>query len=74
MTVHQIHNSEIEVNSDTVVTAIWSVSDFQIHPAAESEPAKAEHGYGFFHESWARVGETWLIASLELWRTIEWPS
>lgn len=74
VTAHQIHNSEIEVNSDRVVTAIWSMSDCQIHPAAEGEPVKAEHGYGFFHETWERVGEAWLIASLELRRTIEWPS
>lgn len=74
VTAHQIHNSEIELKSDTAVSAIWSVGDFQIHTATEGEAAKAEHGYGFFHETWERLGETWLIASLEFRRTIEWPS
>ena len=69
-TIHQTHNSEIEFQSPTHATAIWSMEDRHIYAPEGGNPSKFLHGYGFYHESWDCVEGQWLIAKLELHRNI----
>lgn len=69
-TVHQTHNSEIEFQSNTQASAIWSMEDWHIYAPESDKPSKTMHGYGFYYETWELIDDSWVIASLELRRTI----
>lgn len=68
-TIHQVHNSEIEIISDNEVRAIWSMEDYLILAEGEGRPA-SQHGYGHYHEIWRLVEGNWRIADIALYRTI----
>lgn len=68
-TIHQVHNSEIEIVSENEVRAIWSMEDYLILAEGEGRPA-SQHGYGHYHEVWKLVEGSWRIAEIELYRTI----
>ncbi len=68
-TIHQVHNDEIEMISDSEVRAIWSMEDYLILAEGGDRPASM-HGYGHYHETWKSVDGSWRIAVLELRRTI----
>jgi len=68
-TIHQIHNSEIEIVSATEVHGIWSMEDYLILAEGDDRPASL-HGYGHYHEIWRFVDRSWRIAELDLYRTI----
>jgi hypothetical protein len=69
-TIHQVHNSEIEFKSDTEASAIWSMEDWHIYAPVDGNPSKTLHGYGHYHETWKLIDGAWVIASIELRRTI----
>lgn len=69
-TVHQTHNSEIEFQSNTQASAIWSMEDWHVYAPESDKPSKTMHGYGFYYETWELIDDSWVIASLELRRTI----
>lgn len=69
-TVHQTHNSEIEFKSDTVASAIWSMEDWHVYASDDGKPSKTMHGYGFYYETWELIKGSWMLASLELRRTV----
>lgn len=70
---HQVHNDELAQVSDTEIRAIWSMEDCVIFPEADAgatpRPAR-HHGYGHYHETWVLEDGAWLIARIELRRTI----
>jgi hypothetical protein len=68
-TSHQVHNSEIEVVSDSEVRAIWSMEDNLILAEGGDRPA-SQHGYGHYHETWRFVDGDWRITEIDLYRTI----
>lgn len=68
--VHQVHNDELTLLSDTEVHAIWSMEEFIVFPQVKPEGSKALRGYGHYEETWIRSPEGWRIARLELRRTI----
>jgi hypothetical protein len=69
-TVHQTHNSEIEFQSNTQAYAIWSMEDLHIYAPEDDQPSKMMHSYGFYYETWELIDDSWVIASLELGRTV----
>ncbi|WP_167760364.1 nuclear transport factor 2 family protein [Paraburkholderia pallida] len=69
-TIHQLHNSEIELKSDTEAHAIWSMEDLQIFPAEGRNPTNTVHGYGFYHDTWKLIDGEWKLAVMELRRIV----
>lgn len=69
-TIHQVHNDEIDVISETEVHAIWSMEDYLIFPDVKDSRPASMHGYGHYHETWLREDGQWRLGHLELRRTI----
>ena len=69
-TVHQTHNSEIEFVSSNEARAIWAMEDWHVYTPTPENPSKFLHGYGFYDETWRLIGDEWVIARIELRRTI----
>ncbi|MDI7925206.1 nuclear transport factor 2 family protein [Ferirhizobium litorale] len=68
-TIHQVHNDEIEVVSDTEVKAIWSMEDYLLLAEGSDRPASI-HGFGHYYETWRLMDAKWRLTDLELRRTI----
>ncbi|KQV78139.1 hypothetical protein ASC90_27095 [Rhizobium sp. Root1220] len=68
-TIHQVHNDEIEVISDTEVRAIWSMEDYLLLAPGNDRP-QSIHGFGHYHETWRLLDGSWRLVELELHRTI----
>ena len=62
-TVHQGHTPEITLTSDTTATGVWALNDIVIFPTGVRLD-----GYGHYHETYAKVGGEWKIASSRLTR------
>ena len=69
-TIHQVHNDEIEIVSETEVKAIWSMEDYIVFNDREDDRPASMHGYGHYHETWRLEENAWRLASIELRRTI----
>lgn len=68
--IHQVHNSELAFEQDGTVSAIWSMEDYIVGLRPEVGFGSM-HGYGHYHETWERIDDgRWVIARLELRRTI----
>ena len=63
VTVHHGHMPEIRLTSPTTATGIWALADVIVWP-----DGTRLHGYGHYHETYAREGEEWRIASSTLTR------
>ena len=66
VTVHHGHMSEIEVTSPTTATGIWAMEDKLRWPSGGS--LGEMHGYGHYHETYAKVDGHWRIRTLTLTR------
>ena len=66
VTVHHGHMPEIELTSPTTATGIWAMEDHLRFP--EGAPFAELHGYGHYHETYAKADGHWRIASLRLAR------
>jgi hypothetical protein len=66
VTVHQGHQCEIEVTGDTTAQGVWSFTDrFFMPPGA---PFERLVGYGYYHETYERVGGRWLLKTTRITR------
>ncbi len=63
VTVHHGHMPEIHLTSPTTATGIWALQDVIVWP-----DGTRLHGYGHYHETYAREGGEWRIASSTLTR------
>jgi uncharacterized protein (TIGR02246 family) len=63
VTVHHGHMPEIELRSATTATGIWSMEDMLRWPDGSEM-----HGYGHYHETYAKVDGEWRIATSTLTR------
>lgn len=68
--IHQVHNDELELVSESEINAIWSMEDYIVFPLAPKDAPISVHGYGHYHERWVLKDGAWLISNLELRRTI----
>lgn len=66
VSVHQGHNVEIEVTGETTAAGIWSMTDRLYMPAGS--PFALMTGYGYYHETYERIGEAWQIKTLRISR------
>ena len=63
VTVHHGHMPEIALTSGTTATGIWSMEDMLRWPDGTEM-----HGYGHYHETYAKVDEEWRITTSTLTR------
>lgn len=64
VSVHQGHNCEITLTSDTTASAIWSMTDRFFMPAGSEHPRLTGHGY--YHETYEKVGDRWKIKTIRI--------
>jgi|GEM_PF-1101085 len=69
-TIHQVHNAELHLVSDSEVKAVWSMEDYLVFPSAAGHEAKSVHGYGHYYETWALSDGDWLLSRMVLRRTL----
>ncbi len=65
-TVHHGHMPEITLDSPTAAHGVWAMEDKPWWP--EGGPLVHLHGYGHYHETYAKVGDEWRIKTLRLTR------
>jgi hypothetical protein len=66
VSVHQGHQSDIEITGPDAATGIWAFTDRMYFP--EGGAFTQLTGYGFYHETYVRVGEVWQIKSTRITR------
>lgn len=67
-TVHHGHMAEITIETTHSATGIWAMED-KLWPAADSPlPFRFLHGYGHYHERYARLADGWRIQEIRLSR------
>lgn len=63
VTVHHGHMPEITLTSPTTATGIWALQDLIVFPNG-----LRLLGFGHYHESYVKTGDTWRISELTLTR------
>ncbi|MGW6335968.1 nuclear transport factor 2 family protein [Nocardia rhamnosiphila] len=63
---HELFNPEIEILDRDTARAVWPFKDIIHFP--EGAPLASVHGWGHYHERYAREGDRWLISELRLTR------
>ena len=63
VTVHQCHTPEIDLTSATTASAIWAMEDMLRWPDGTEL-----HGYGHYHETYAKLDGDWRIQRSKLTR------
>lgn len=73
-TIHRVHQSEIELLTETSGRGVWRMSDI-LTPQSQARRGDGMRGFGDYHETYARVGGDWRIKSLTLQRLARfaWP-
>ena len=71
VSVHQIHAPEIELLDAEHARGTWTISDRLVFP--EGSPLKILHGWGIYHETYAKVAGRWRTASVRLERLLVEP-
>lgn len=66
VSIHHGHMPEIEVLSTDSARAIFAMEDLIFWP--EGSRYKTMHGWGHYHETYAKVSGKWLIKTLKLTR------
>lgn len=65
-TVHQVYAPEITLVSPVTATGVWAFTD-----VVRLIPAVTLHGYGHYHETYAKRGEQWRIKTSTVTRLRE---
>ena len=66
VTVHHGHMPEITIRSPTTADGIWAMEDHLQFPAGG--PLGQLHGYGHYHDTYVKVGDTWRVQTSRLAR------
>lgn len=66
VSVHQGHNCEVRLTSDTTASAVWSMTDRMFMPPGA--PISHMTGYGHYHETYEKVGGSWKIKTMRITR------
>ena len=49
--IHQVHNDEIDIVSETEISAVWSMEDYLVFPNVNDGRPASMHGFGHYHET-----------------------
>jgi hypothetical protein len=66
VTVHQGHQSEIEVTGESTAKGLWYFTDRFFMPAGA--PFSRLIGYGHYHDTYEKSGGTWLLKTTRITR------
>ncbi len=66
VSVHQGHQSDIAITGPDSATGIWAFTDRMFFPAGGAFSRLT--GYGFYHETYIRVGGAWQIKTTRIAR------
>lgn len=66
VTVHQGHQSEIEITGETTATGDWSFTDRFFMP--EGAPFARLVGYGNYHDTYEKIEGRWLLKTTRISR------
>ena len=66
VTVHQGHQSEIHVTGANTASGIWSFTDRFFMPAGA--PFERLTGYGYYHDTYEKVGGEWMLKTTRISR------
>jgi hypothetical protein len=72
VTIHHGHMPDIQILSSTTASGVWAMEDVLFWPKGR-RPDGVEgrvHGYGHYHETYARESVGWRIKSLRLTRLL----
>lgn len=70
VTVHHGHMAEIDVQSDHAAHGTWAMGDVLQWQAGATDTMWTLHGYGHYHDSYARIDGRWVIRSCRLSRLL----
>ena len=65
--VHHGHMPEIDVIGPDEASGVWAMDD-ELFWTSRTGQARHMHGFGHYHDTYARVGGRWLISSTRLTR------
>lgn len=65
---HKLFTPMIEILSDREARAIWPFEDESYSPPPRA--VRYMNGVGYYHETYSKVGDEWLIRSTEVKRTL----
>jgi hypothetical protein len=70
ISIHQVHEPDITLLSYTKAEGIWGMHDYVTWPEGVRPPVpfKAKEAFGYYYETYRRVGEHWCIESIDLRR------
>jgi hypothetical protein len=66
VSVHHGHNGEVTLTSDLTASAIWPMTDRLYLPAGS--PVSLLVGFGYYHETYEKIGDAWKIKTLRIQR------
>ena len=66
VSVHQGHDLDVTLTSSTTATCICSMTDRLYMPAGA--PFSVMMGYGYYHETYERIGGAWKLKTLRIQR------
>lgn len=66
VSTHHGHNGEITLTSDSTATAIWPMTDRLFMPPGKAFSVMT--GYGYYHETYEKIGGAWKIKTLRIQR------
>ncbi len=66
VSVHQGHNFELEFTNNTTAKGIWSMTDRLYFPPGGEFSLMT--GYGHYHETYEKVGRSWLLRTTRITR------
>lgn len=68
-TAHFGYMPRIDVLSETTAEVVWSMEDWLwIPPGNPVLPAGVMHGWGHYHDRYAKIGDRWLLSATRLTR------
>jgi hypothetical protein len=63
---HHGYNCDVTFTSDTSATVIWAMTDRLFMPSGA--PYSQMTGYGYYHETYEKIGGSWKIKTLRMSR------
>lgn len=69
VSIHHVHNPEVEMVSAIEAKAIFSMVDQIYFPKDVDSRFKSHIGYGFYHNTYVKHDGSWKIKALKLYRT-----
>jgi len=68
VSVHHVHNPEIEVLSETTARGVWAMEDMLQWTLDSDRPGQKLHGMGHYTETYEKQDGHWVIKTLKLTR------